>query len=169
MTVSTPFAEFRMAGHVAIVTGGAQNIGEAIARTFSGAGAKVMIADLNGDKAAETAQTIAAETGGEVRGIGCDVTEADIERCRRRDGDGFRRRLHAGQQRRLGRAYDDPWRSRRGDGGELQAQHASAHAHDRGLPPHLLEAENATITNSGRWWACCRPSTSWPTPRRRRR
>lgn len=39
-----PFADFRMLGHVAIVTGGAQNIGEAIARTFSGAGAKVVIA-----------------------------------------------------------------------------------------------------------------------------
>ena len=35
------FADFRMDGHVAIVTGGAQNIGEAIAKTFSGAGAKV--------------------------------------------------------------------------------------------------------------------------------
>ncbi len=36
------FADFRMDGHVAIVTGGAQNIGEAIAKTFSGAGAKVI-------------------------------------------------------------------------------------------------------------------------------
>jgi NAD(P)-dependent dehydrogenase (short-subunit alcohol dehydrogenase family) len=34
------FADFRMNGHVAIVTGGAQNIGEAVARTFAGAGAK---------------------------------------------------------------------------------------------------------------------------------
>ena len=45
------FNDFRMDGHVSIVTGGAQNIGEAIAKTFSGAGAKVMIADLNGEKA----------------------------------------------------------------------------------------------------------------------
>lgn len=64
------FADFRMNGHVAIVTGGAQNIGEAIARTFSGAGAKVVIADLNGEKAAETAAMIAADTGGEVLGLG---------------------------------------------------------------------------------------------------
>ncbi len=34
------FADFRMDGHVAIVTGGAQNIGEAIARIFAGAGAR---------------------------------------------------------------------------------------------------------------------------------
>ncbi len=46
-----PFSDFRMEGHIALVTGGAQNIGEAIAKTFSGAGAKVMIADLNGQKA----------------------------------------------------------------------------------------------------------------------
>ncbi|MFM7394076.1 MAG: hypothetical protein ACKO22_06870 [Cyanobium sp.] len=39
------FADFRMTGHKALVTGGAQNIGAAIARTFSGAGAEVMIAD----------------------------------------------------------------------------------------------------------------------------
>jgi NAD(P)-dependent dehydrogenase (short-subunit alcohol dehydrogenase family) len=76
------FEQFRMTDHVAIVTGGAQNIGEGIARTFSGAGAKVMIADLNGDKAAATAKTIAEETGNPVRGIGCNVTvEADIQRC----------------------------------------------------------------------------------------
>ena len=42
------FADFRMNGHVAIVTGGAQNIGAAVARTFSGAGAQVVIADIPG-------------------------------------------------------------------------------------------------------------------------
>lgn len=31
-----PFSQLRMADHVALVTGGAQNIGKAIARTFSG-------------------------------------------------------------------------------------------------------------------------------------
>ncbi len=75
-----PLAAFRMDGHAVIVTGGAQNIGAGIARAFAGAGAKVLIADLHGDKAAETAKGIAAETGQDVRGIGCDVTkEADIK------------------------------------------------------------------------------------------
>ena len=62
MTVD-PFADFRMDGHVALVTGGAQNIGEAIARVFAAAGACVVIADLNGDKAAQTAARLTAETG----------------------------------------------------------------------------------------------------------
>ncbi|MFN9672866.1 MAG: SDR family NAD(P)-dependent oxidoreductase [Microcystis sp.] len=74
------FADFRMDGHVAIVTGGAQNIGEAIAKTFSGAGAKVMIADLDGEKAQATAEAIQAVTGNQVLGIGCNVTvEEDIQ------------------------------------------------------------------------------------------
>ncbi len=73
-------AAFRMDGHAAIVTGGAQNIGAGIARAFAGAGAKVMIADLHGDKAAATAAAIAAETWQDVRGMACDVTkEADIQ------------------------------------------------------------------------------------------
>ena len=45
------FAEFRMTGHNVLITGGAQNIGAGIAKTLCGAGANVMIADLNGDKA----------------------------------------------------------------------------------------------------------------------
>lgn len=55
------FADFRMTGQSAIVTGGAQNIGAAIARSFAGAGARVMIAD---------------ETGSEVIATGCDVTSS---------------------------------------------------------------------------------------------
>lgn len=64
------FADFRMAGHVAIVTGGAQNIGESVARTFAGADANVVIADRNADLAAETATRLTAETGQQVLGLG---------------------------------------------------------------------------------------------------
>jgi 7-alpha-hydroxysteroid dehydrogenase len=69
------FAEFRMDGHSVIITGGAQNIGAGIAKTLSGAGARVMIADLNGDMAVETAAEITAITGNDCRGIACDVTD----------------------------------------------------------------------------------------------
>ncbi len=77
MSTFDAFAEFRMDGHNVIITGGAQNIGAGIAKTLSGAGAKVMIADLNGDKAAETAAEIAKETGNECRGMACNVTSMD--------------------------------------------------------------------------------------------
>src|SRR5690606_11057031 len=75
MSTYDAFAEFRMTGHNVLITGGAQNIGAGIAKTLSGAGAKVMIADLNGDKAAETAAAIAKETGNDCRGMACDVTD----------------------------------------------------------------------------------------------
>jgi len=70
-------ADFRMDGHQVIITGGAQNIGAGIAKTLSGAGAKVMIADLNGEMAAETAAAIAKETGNDCRGMACNVTSRD--------------------------------------------------------------------------------------------
>ena len=85
-----PFADFRMEGHVAIVTGGAQNIGAAIARSFAGAGAKVAIADLNGEKAEETAHDIAEQTGREVIGLACNVTSRDdIDACVKKTTDAF--------------------------------------------------------------------------------
>lgn len=77
-----PFGDFRMHDHVAIVTGGAQNIGAAIARSFAGAGARVVIADLDPDKAKTTAESIEEQTGSPVLGLGCDVTsDADIQAC----------------------------------------------------------------------------------------
>jgi 7-alpha-hydroxysteroid dehydrogenase len=64
-----------MDGHTVIITGGAQNIGAGIAKTLSGAGANVMIGDLNGEMAAATAAYIAKETGSDCRGMVCDVTD----------------------------------------------------------------------------------------------
>ena len=45
-------------GHVAIVTGGAQGIGQAIVERFAASGATVEIWDLDGDLAEETAGDI---------------------------------------------------------------------------------------------------------------
>lgn len=60
-------------GHVAIVTGGAQGIGQAIVERFAASGATVEIWDLDEELARETAAGI----GGPVHGRGLDVTEAD--------------------------------------------------------------------------------------------
>jgi NAD(P)-dependent dehydrogenase (short-subunit alcohol dehydrogenase family) len=58
---------------VAIVTGGASGIGAACCRNFAERGAKVVVADLNGDGA----KSVAAEFGG--LGVACDVgDEAEV-------------------------------------------------------------------------------------------
>ncbi len=63
-----------VSGKTAIITGGASGIGDALVRAMAGAGANVVIADLNG----EAAKSLAAEVAGV--GVTCDVTlEADIQ------------------------------------------------------------------------------------------
>lgn len=151
MAAFDAFADFRMGGHVAIVTGGAQNIGEAIARTFSGAGAKVMIADLDGDKAKAAAAAIARDTGGEAMGIGCDVTkEADIAACVAATAKAFGGVSTLVNNVGWGRAYDDPLAVSEADMIEsYKLNTLSAMRMTAACRPHLLKAENATITNSG--------------------
>jgi NAD(P)-dependent dehydrogenase (short-subunit alcohol dehydrogenase family) len=63
----------RLAERVAFVTGAAAGIGEAIARTFSNEGARVVIADLNG----ESAQRTAAALGSNAVSMPLDVTKED--------------------------------------------------------------------------------------------
>lgn len=146
-----PFADFRMDGHVAIVTGGAQNIGEAIARTFSGAGANVVIADLNGEKAAETASRLAGETGGDVLGMGCDVTvSADVDRVVTQTVEAFGGISTLVNNVGWGRPYDDPLAIPAEEMLEsYRLNCVSAMQMTAACRPHLLKADNATVTNSG--------------------
>lgn len=58
---------------VALVTGGAQGIGEAIATRLAAEGAKVAVVDLNAEAAMATAERI----GAGAIGIGADVSKAD--------------------------------------------------------------------------------------------
>lgn len=61
-------------GKTAVITGGAQGIGRATAELLHEHGARIVIADLNGDLAAQTAEEIAQSNG---IGVACDVTNAD--------------------------------------------------------------------------------------------
>ena len=60
-----------------VITGGAEGIGWAMARLFAERGHRVVVADLDPEKA----EARAAELGRDCNGIGCDVTrEEDVKR-----------------------------------------------------------------------------------------
>ena len=61
-----------MEGRVAVVTGGAQGIGLAVARRLAEGGARVVLWDLDGDLAREAAEAL----GGGAEGQAIDVTDA---------------------------------------------------------------------------------------------
>ena len=69
-------AAFSLAGHNALVTGAATGIGEAIARRLASAGARVAIADLDADGAAQIALSI----GDSAVPVQMDVTDAESAR-----------------------------------------------------------------------------------------
>lgn len=145
------FADFRMTGHKVIITGGAQNIGAGIARTLAGAGAEVMIADLNGEKAMETAAAIAAETGQRCLGMACDVTKADdIGAVVAKTLEAFGGVSTLVNNVGWGARHDDP--SAITDEAFIASYKLntiSAYRMSMACLPYLRQAENATITNSG--------------------
>ena len=66
-------------GQTAVVTGGAQGIGRAVAERLTAAGARVALWDLDAGLADETA----AALGGDAIGLGCDVGDwASVEAAR---------------------------------------------------------------------------------------
>ena len=146
-----PFAAFRMTDHSVIITGGAQNIGAGIAKMLAGAGANVMIADLQGDKARETAARIESETGSRCMGTACDVTQAaDIAAVVAACVENF------GGVSTL--VNNVGWGSRHADPTAITEEALvaayklntiSAYRMSMACLPHLLKANNPSITNSG--------------------
>jgi NAD(P)-dependent dehydrogenase (short-subunit alcohol dehydrogenase family) len=69
---------------VAVITGGASGIGRACALAMAGRGARVVIADVNEERTAQTLADIEA-AGGWARGFDCDVTrDGQVERLSER-------------------------------------------------------------------------------------
>jgi NAD(P)-dependent dehydrogenase (short-subunit alcohol dehydrogenase family) len=67
---------FSLAGKVAIVTGGAGGCGEEYGRGLSAAGAQVVLADLDGERAEQKAQEL-RDQGREAVGVEVDITDPD--------------------------------------------------------------------------------------------
>jgi 3-oxoacyl-[acyl-carrier protein] reductase len=65
----------RFAVSKAVVTGGAQGIGAAIARRLAEESMSVALLDIQAEAAAETAERIAAQTGSAVYAFGCDMRD----------------------------------------------------------------------------------------------
>jgi 3-oxoacyl-[acyl-carrier protein] reductase len=61
-------------GRVALVTGGARSLGKQDCLTLAAEGCKLIVLDMNGDGAAETAKEI-TDAGGTARGYAVDITE----------------------------------------------------------------------------------------------
>lgn len=70
-TSPAPTGPGLLQGRVAVITGGAQGLGLAMARSFAAAGADVVIGDLDGDRAQEAA----ASLGPDMLGMACDVVD----------------------------------------------------------------------------------------------
>lgn len=69
--------QFRLDDKVAIVTGGAMGLGQAMATALAQAGANIVIADIQEDVAAATATTIRETEGVKATSLKVDVTNPD--------------------------------------------------------------------------------------------
>jgi NAD(P)-dependent dehydrogenase (short-subunit alcohol dehydrogenase family) len=83
MTEATPTSHelLSMEGRVALVTGGASGMGRAVATTFAGCGASVVVADIAEAGGRETVE-IVRDAGGTAEFVGTDVAVSrDVERA----------------------------------------------------------------------------------------
>jgi NAD(P)-dependent dehydrogenase (short-subunit alcohol dehydrogenase family) len=79
---AAPLAELlSLAGRQAVVTGGAQGLGKAIALRLAEAGANILIGDLNADRAQTAADDIAARFPVRALGAAMDVSDSESVRA----------------------------------------------------------------------------------------
>jgi len=71
---------FDLSDRVGIITGGAGKMGREFAKVLSFAGASVVLADIDKEGCQEAAVTVSKETGGNILGLPCDVSnKKDVE------------------------------------------------------------------------------------------
>ena len=71
----------RLQDRVAIVTGAGDGIGEGVARRFAAEGARVLVAEIDGERGAAVAESLTRDFGAEAVAIRTDVAvRADVER-----------------------------------------------------------------------------------------
>ena len=70
------YSMFDLSGQVALITGAGQGIGEAMARGLAEAGANIAIADINQERAADTANEL-EKLGVRTLSLGVNVCDAD--------------------------------------------------------------------------------------------
>ncbi|MFO1059164.1 MAG: SDR family oxidoreductase [Dongiaceae bacterium] len=71
------FEKTLLAGKRILVTGGGTGLGYAMGRRFLGLGARLVICGRRTEVLAEAAGKLAAETGGEVETVGCDIRDPE--------------------------------------------------------------------------------------------
>ncbi|MFC8236881.1 SDR family NAD(P)-dependent oxidoreductase [Streptomyces sp. NPDC057284] len=147
----TPTGDSRFDGYGVLITGAGQGIGAATARRLAGEGARVLVTDLDGDRAEHTAAAI-RKTGATAEALPCDVGDrAAVEAAVARAVEAF-----GTLDVLVNNAYrctpdtplfedepDDVWQ------GDLDATLTGPYRCSRAALPHLVASGRGAIVNIG--------------------
>ncbi|MFV5991445.1 SDR family NAD(P)-dependent oxidoreductase [Streptomyces sp. NPDC056231] len=147
----TPTGDSRFDGYGVLITGAGQGIGAATARRLASEGARVLVTDLDGDRAEHTAAAI-RKTGATAEALTCDVGDrAAVEAAVARTVEAF-----GTLDVLVNNAYrctpdtplfedepDDVWQ------GDLDATLTGPYRCSRAALPHLVASGRGAIVNIG--------------------